>query len=39
MKIFRDKGVTINWSSNSKTPRIFWSDSLEKHQNFKCSSF
>ena len=23
MKIFRDKGVIINWSSNSKTPRIF----------------
>jgi len=23
MKIFRDKGVTISWSSNSKTPRIF----------------
>jgi len=37
MKMFRDKGMTISWSSNSKTRRIFWSNPLEKHHNFKCS--
>jgi len=37
MKIFRDKRVTISWGSISKIPRIFWSNPLEKHQNFKCS--
>ena len=31
-KIFRYKGVTISWNSNSKIPRIFWSNPLEKHQ-------
>ena len=39
MKIFRDTGVTINWSSNTKTPINFWSNPFEKHQNFKCSLF
>jgi len=37
MKIFRNNRVTISWSSNSKTPWIFWSNPLGKHQNFKCS--
>jgi len=37
MKIFRDEGVTISWSSKSKTTRIFWSNPPEKHQNFICS--
>jgi len=32
MKIFKDNRVTMTWSSNNKTPRIFWSDSVEKHQ-------
>jgi len=36
MKLFRDKGMTVSWSTNSKTPRIFWSNPLE-NQNFKCS--
>jgi len=37
MKIFRDKVVTLSWSSSSISPRIFWSKPLEKHQNFICS--
>jgi len=37
LKIFKDVGVTIIWSSNRKIPKIFLFNHPEKHQIFKCS--